>query len=330
MISARSDCTTPLCLLLVAAVSLVLGASSGASVQERLSKSNRMSEKLSQRLCDALQSLPETRKAQCCGTSPSGGLAGACARELRRSLGDDAVTLDPAAVDRCAAESSRELKGCDWVTPYLPRVPASCRGIVHGRLEAGARCRSSLECRDGLHCLGSGPTVPGLCAPPSVPGAACGGAPDTLATYARQSDSDTGHPECAGFCLRGRCVGFAPPGGACSSDRHCAPGSHCASRRCVEGPSPALGEPCGGSTCASDLACIDGRCSEAKKAGELCTHPFECQAACLSPAADKPGTCGMKCSTWPPAGYTPPVDGPVAAGATPRRRDTPRDRRPAK
>jgi hypothetical protein len=172
MISTISGRTTALRLLLLAAP-LVLGASppsaTGASIQKRPSTPSQAPEKLGARLCDALQALPEHRKAQCCGTSPTGGLADACAQELSRSLRDEAIALDPADVDRCAAESARAVDGCDWVTPYLPPVPASCRGIVRGGLEAGAACRSSLECRDGLHCRSSGPTGAGLCAPPDPP-----------------------------------------------------------------------------------------------------------------------------------------------------------------
>ena len=268
MISAISGETIPLRLLLFAAVLAASPASARPSTQTR--------ERLIQRLCDALQTVPETRKARCCGTVPSGGLAGECARELGRSLRDDALTLDPTDVERCAAESARQLEGCDWVTPYLPPTPASCRGIVRGRLEAGAHCRSSLECRDGLFCRGSGPTAPGACAPPGGSGAACGGALDTLATYARQTDADTRHPECDGFCLKGRCIAAVASGGECSSDRQCGAGSHCASRRCVDGPRPKLGEACEGTTCQGDLVCVDGRCAQARKAGEPCTHPFEC------------------------------------------------------
>jgi hypothetical protein len=255
------------------------------------------------RLCDALQRLPEARKAACCGAPGGADMAAACAREIDRSLKAGALTLDAADVDRCAAESASRLEGCDWVTPYSPRVPGSCRGILHGRLDVGMRCRSSLECRDGLHCRGVGTTDSGVCAPPGAPGAACGGGVDTLATYARQTHYDVRHLECAGFCVKGRCAAFAAAGGECSSDLQCAPGSRCASRRCVEGPPPGLGDACAGSTCADELVCVDGRCSHAKKAGEPCAQPSECEATCLTLSRDQPGVCGTKCSAWPPAGY---------------------------
>jgi hypothetical protein len=265
---------------------------------------------LARRLCDALQALPETRKSSCCGTSPAKGFADACVRDLDRALRDGAVALEAEAVDACATDSATELAGCDWVTPYMPRTPRTCRGIVRGRLELGHACRSSLECRDGLHCRG-------VCVPPAPLGASCSAAVDALTTYLRQGDAQTRHPECAGSCVRGRCAAPVAIGGACTVDAQCAAASHCRAGRCVAGASPALGDACDRESCADGLQCLAGRCAPPKKAGEPCTQPFECEAACLSPSADKPGTCGMKCSAWPPAGYTPPA-GIAAADPTVR------------
>jgi hypothetical protein len=290
----------------------------GTSGKTRAVKPALAGSALAQRFCDALHTLPQARKAKCCATSATGSLAGECVRALGDSLRDHTVTLDPADVERCWADSSRELEGCDWVTPLLPRAPENCRGIVHGRLEAGKRCRSSIECNDGLVCRATDAAGKTVCAPPGGAGASCVGAPDEIATYTRQADSDARHPECSGFCFKGRCTALVPPGGACSSSKQCARGSHCASGRCVEGPGPKLGESCEGTTCEGDLRCVDGKCSPLKKAGEPCTRPFECEAACIFPKDSEAGTCGMKCSSWPPGDYTPPrYDSPQPAQTTP-------------
>jgi hypothetical protein len=246
----------------------------------------------SRRFCDVLQGLPERRRAECCASSPSAGLATACAADLGRALREGAVTLDPADVDRCAAEAAHALEGCDWVTPYLPAPPPSCRGIVRGRREAGAACRSSLECRDGFHCSA------GACRLPGDAGASCTGAPDALTTATRQI-GDARHPECSGYCFRGRCTAPVPGGGACAADQQCGAGTHCVARRCVDGPRPTLGEPCDGSTCAGGLVCIAGRCTPPQDIGASCTEPADCRATCVA------GTCATKCSVWPPSGYTP-------------------------
>jgi hypothetical protein len=250
-----------------------------------------------QRLCGVLQGLPERRKAECCSTSSSVGLATACASELGRAVRDGAVSVDPADVDRCAADAAHALEGCDWVTPYLPAPPPSCRGIVRGRRAAGAACRSSLECRDGFHCAA------GACAPPGDAGASCSGAPDPLTTAARQI-GDARHPECKGYCFRGRCTAPVLTGGACAADQQCAAGTHCVAHRCVDGPRPTLGEPCDGSTCDGGLVCIAGRCAPPQDVGAPCTEPAACRATCVGATPDRPGTCATKCSAWPPAGYT--------------------------
>ena len=230
----------------VVVLPVLLGASPPRASQRHVVVAVSTSDQLSRRLCDALQGVPASRKAQCCGTSPSAGLASACTREVDRALREHAITLAAADVDRCAADTARALDGCTWVTPWMPETPSSCRGIVRGRRDAGASCRSSLECADGLFCRGAGPATSGVCTPPGRPGANCSGIPDALATYARETDGDTRHPECAGYCLRGRCTAPVALGGECSSSRQCAAGTQCASGRCVAGVPQTLVAPAHG------------------------------------------------------------------------------------
>lgn len=305
LISGRGRHAPVSLLVLVAAAAFCPSggrAAAATTVQEATPPS---ADEIARRLCDALHAVPERRRAECCAAPASASLAGACAIELAGSLRAGVLTLALADVERCAAETARALDGCAWVTPRLAPAPAACRGIVHGRLDLGARCRSSLECRDGLRCVGGDASVAGVCVPPGRPGDSCDAVPDELATHARETD-DPRHPSCAGFCLRGRCAALAAEGGACAGHRECATGLHCVSGRCVAGPPPSLGEPCDGAACGAGLLCIDGRCARPKAAGESCTSPFECAAACVS------GTCGMQCRAWPPAGYTPPTAGPVS------------------
>ena len=306
MIAARLHRTSSIVVFLV----LVLApaaVSAGPSPERRAVSPASSPQALAQRFCGALQALPETRKAACCAGAPSSGLASECVRVLTGALREKAVALDAADVERCVAASERQLDGCAWVTPYAPRVPESCRGILHGRRAVGAACHASLECADGSFCWGSGPTSPGICAPPAAAGATCGGATDPLATYARQSD-DGRHPECAGFCARGRCASFLPAGSTCSANEQCGPAAHCADSRCTAGARPGLGEACAGTSCAGDLVCVDGWCAAPKGAGESCTKPLECAATCLPPSGDKKRVCGMQCSAWPPSGYTPAAE----------------------
>ncbi len=253
---------------------------------------------LAQQLCDALHTLPEGRKATCCGETPTMGQAGECARNLTGALKARAVTLAQADVAACARASAAALEGCDWVTPLSAPLPPACDGIVHGELAKGARCRSVLECKDGLTCRGSSPTQTGVCADPSPAGGGCGGTADPLVAYTRQLDRDKRHPECAGWCERGRCTPFAGDGQACRASKQCARG-HCRSGKCSTSALPKSTEPCF-DVCEAPAACLAGKCAVAKATGEACSSPFECKASCVS------GKCGMKCSGWPPPGYPYP------------------------
>jgi hypothetical protein len=263
---------------------------------------------LAARLCVALYTVPLERKAACCGTQAPGDLTGECTRAVTTALRDRSIAVDPGAVDRCAVEISERVAGCDWVTPLMPLPPPSCLGIIRGQLARNAACRSSLECVDGLHCRGVSPTTRGVCADPAPPPAACGGSADFLATHARQIDSDSRHPECAGACQLRTCVPFVEKGGACSSSKQCRPGHRCVGRVCVEGEHGAVGEPCL-DRCVPDALCIAGKCVAPKPNGEPCASPFECKAACVKEPGRETGTCGKLCS-YPLVRPTIPVPPP--------------------
>jgi hypothetical protein len=296
--SARISTATVLALFLPL-VSLPSLGTTGAAIAAKTTPNDSAGaatvspELLAQRLCAVLHALPEERKAQCCSTAPSSTLAAECTGMLSAALRDRTLRLDAAAIGRCAADSSRAFAGCDWVTPLVPPSPGSCHLAVQGLAPAGASCRTSLECQDGLSCRG------GSCAKPAPPGAACGGSVDTLATFLRQTDLAPRHPECAGYCLAGRCAAFSAPEAACFSSRQCAPGRHCAGGSCKDGAFASLGEPCTGTSCGPDAFCQGGKCSALKSANASCSSPFECKGACLVPAGASSGTCGMKCSNWP-------------------------------
>jgi hypothetical protein len=277
---------------------------------------------LAVRFCEALHALPRRRKAECCGTNASPGLTGECARILTTTLRDGAVRIDARAVDRCVEDAVEQLDGCDWVSPLPPAPPPSCRGILAGQLDAGQRCRSTLECREGLICRGVRPSTAGVCGPPSAVGETCSAAVDTLVTYTRQPSDDPQHRNCLGFCLRGQCSTLAAIGEPCLSNQQCGPGAHCAAGRCASGPPPTIGQPCERTICEGGSACVDGTCTALKPSGEPCTSPFECQGACIRAAGAPTGTCGMQCTGWvPPASEPPPAappyPGPAAAKPKP-------------
>lgn len=301
---ARS--TAAIAVLILALCALATGASAAKPARKGTPPSGSAPNASVRLLCDALHTLPDTRRAACCaGAANGGGLADACVRSLGDALARGVITLDAREVKRCAADAARELDGCDWVTPQAPRLPASCRSLVHGRVAAGASCRSSLECVDGLACWGATAKADGICAPPGATGATCGRGEDALATFLRAS-GDVRHPECAGFCGYGRCAARVATGGACAAGAQCAAGDRCVAGRCVEGAPPGLAEDCTASACADGLACVAGRCAAPRKAGESCSRPSDCAATCLPPGADGARVCGMQCDAFPQALRLPP------------------------
>lgn len=248
------------------------------------------------RLCETLHTLPQTLKAQCCGTPPSSSLTGECVRTLTSAVRGGAVKLVAAEIDRCVEATARQLQGCDWVMPLTPPTPPACGNVVHGQLDSGARCRSSLECKDSLYCRGLGPTAPGICAEPVAVGTACGQGQDMLALYTRQALQESRHPDCVGVCQAGQCAAIAALDGPCTASKQCVAGAHCTAGRCVAGAAMTLGEACTSEdACKADLACVGGLCVALKAAGERCTSPFECQAACVKQPGAASGTCGKQC-----------------------------------
>lgn len=252
---------------------------------------------LAQRFCETIHELPANRKAECCKGGYSMRLTNECSRVLSYALRAKAVALDPADVDKCAEAMAKATEGCGWVTPTRVKLPAACDGIIKGTVVEGNVCRASLECLDGLRCLGSSTTDAGTCRKPLGKGGPCSHAVDTLASYTGQASSDLKHPECTGFCARRWCADIAPLGGACAVSLECGPGRYCIDKKCAEGPLPEAGKPCRGGLCAEGIRCVAGQCAPLGKEGEACEHDADCESGCEKPKGSPKGKCALKC--WP-------------------------------
>ncbi len=257
-------------------------------------KTNDPPDPLAEKLCEALHGIPTKRRATCCSHSPGFSLVPECTRTLSYALREKAVTVDPASVDACAAAMDKAHDGCGWVGPAGAGLPAVCDRLVRGVLDEGKRCRSSLECVDGLRCLGVGPTDTGTCRKPMPTGYPCGVSVDTLAALTRQDSFATQHPECGGFCAQRRCKDLVAEGGACKTAIECGAGKVCQEGQCHEGVLPGSGQTCKGD-CAAGLRCDKGTCVGPKEEGAACERDIECRGGCLRGDGGKTGTCGMKC-----------------------------------
>lgn len=241
-------------------------------------------------LCEALHTLPVTRKAACCGAAPGVVLTDECARNLSGAVGEGAIAVDLGAVKTCTTALDRTFEGCAWVGPHMPPVPEACVAALEGRREEGQACRSSLECAEGLRCAGAGPEGPGRCRPPSPAGEPCAAGEDPLAPYLRV-DVDAARPPCAGgFCDRGVCRLSVGAGGDCASSAQCGEGLRCAGGRCIDGARGAEQAPCSGGDCQPGLRCVGQTCMAPRPEGAPCIQHAQCEAGCVQ------NICKMVCS----------------------------------
>ena len=253
---------------------------------------------LATRFCEAIQALPEARKAECCAGARTGvAPTSACVRTLSYALAQRAVSLDAAELDRCVEAMKKATFGCDWVTPFSIAIPLVCQEIVKGTLAEKESCRSSLECAAGLRCQGLSATDVGACGPARVARMQCGVGIDTLATYTRQDGVDRDHPECAGRCARGQCDDASALGAECKSDSQCGK-SRCVAGKCANSALPALGAPCPASACAPGAGCVSGVCVAPKAEGAACGSSAECRGQCVTEDGGAAGTCAKQCPSF--------------------------------
>jgi hypothetical protein len=250
---------------------------------------------LATRFCEAVQALPEQRRAGCCASVRTGVVpVAACVRTLSYALAQHAVILDAAELEACEGAMKKATEGCDWVTPRTTPIPLVCQGIIKGKLAAREPCRSSLECTTGLRCQGLSATDLGACAPPRASRMQCGVGLDTLAAYTRQDHVDRDHPECEGRCVRRQCEDAAALGAECKSDSQCGK-NRCVAGKCAEGSPPALGAACPAGACAAGAGCVSGVCVAPKAEGAACTSSAECRGNCVTEDAGAAGTCAKRC-----------------------------------
>lgn len=250
-------------------------------------------------LCDALYTVPATRKAACCSEPAAASpVVATCTGVLSAALKSGAVTLDEQKARACAAAQEQALAGCGWVGVLAPPLPPACKGLFTGTLDAGAACRSSYECKGNLRCHGSSALDAGRCGPPRPPKAPCGAAIDGLAVVTGQVAVDDEHPECQQSCGRGRCTAHAAVGDACFADGECGADHRCENKVCVKGRL-AVGDKCVLGGCVDGARCMGGTCQRLRKAGEACDSEFDCaQGGCVKASLTAQGVCGMRCTSW--------------------------------
>lgn len=249
---------------------------------------------LAVKLCEVVQSTGERRKNECCGRPiVKSGFEKECERVVSGALALGTVTVDDARIATCAKALEETFGDCDWVRPIgSPTLPPACSTLIAGKLAERARCRSHLECQEGLFCDGLSPTRVGTCTKGRTSGG-CFGGTDSLAVLAHQRP-ELHHSPCTGVCVGRLCSAPLAVGAACKTSTECGKESHCEAGACK------AGAPADCSSCAFGQVCVGGACKAPKKAGETCAKDEECRGTCVKAPGGTTGTCAMRCDSPPP------------------------------
>jgi hypothetical protein len=215
------------------------------------------------------------------------------------------LSFDATAAAACvkAAQSANKSGGAgEIVVPDLDEVDA-CKAIVSGLQDESAVCHSSLECKQGLTCIGvKGPDF-GKCQKlPSKAGDACDAVFLKLHDLGHRARCATG---LACDPLDSVCRAAVAANGACRDSAQCAAGLQCHAGKCDNNPPAVEGGACDDDTddCAKGFFCKEGAgttagtCAAKKAAGAKCASPEECKGECRIDDGKSDGTCASFCGS---------------------------------
>ncbi|MGD0527500.1 MAG: Dickkopf N-terminal cysteine-rich domain-containing protein [Polyangiaceae bacterium] len=228
-----------------------------------------------------------------------------CANDLAIALGRSRAEFDADAGAKCAEMLHQKPLAQTSETDSLYAHPP-CDRILHGLQAAGQPCRFSVECGEGLACVGYKIGVDGTCKKPPAAKEAC--TPQPYGSIVNVAASGLHHPACAAgaFCDGTTCQPRIPAGKACSKSEACTAGLSCVMGKC--GARPAAGAPCNAATdCTYGLWCDHagdaggaGKCAVRRDAGQDCTAREACKGRCdlpKKPKNDEPGKCAAVCGS---------------------------------
>ncbi len=233
-----------------------------------------------------------------------------CNFVVRDGVAAGRMTFDALAAARCADaadKTRRAMKGVHLATPDIDEV-AECRAVVAGKQADGQPCRSTLECKDPLTCIGAKGKKEGTCkAVPTKAGEPCDG------TVWRHHDLGHRHRCGPGLACdtpdmkvtNAVCRTAVANGGACVESDECEEGLSCHAAKCTSGPPADVGGACDddaddckdGLYCKRDKGKKEGQCAAKKAAGQPCADVFECRGECRKPAGKPDGTCAAICGS---------------------------------
>jgi hypothetical protein len=213
--------------------------------------------------------------------------ANLCSGDLASALSQRRATFDVDAGRQCVemlrSKAMPQSREDDTFFLYPP-----CDRVLVGTQAEGGACRFSVECADGLACVGYRPGVDGACKRPPRTGEAC--SVQAFATFLNAPAAALHHPPCArgAWCDGAVCQARAAAGKGCKANDGCAEGLACTRGKCGR-----RGEA--GATCTSSADCSfslwcdrtgdggAGKCAEKRAEGHPCNAADACRGRCDVP-----------------------------------------------
>jgi hypothetical protein len=248
--------------------------------------------------CTDAYTADATRMGQRCSAQDMGfarGLARAasnlCADDMNVAVARGRTTYDQDAAKQCIqmlqATDAPRASETDTFFQHFP-----CDRVLLGTQDDGQPCRFSVECKDGLACVGYAIGVDGTCKKQPKSGEAC--TQQRFGSILNEEAATMHHPECApsAWCDGKACQPRITAGKACVNPASCVAGLTCVMGKC--GALGATGAGCfTSSDCAYGSWCnrtpevlaggTKGKCEAKRPASALCPAPDACKGRCDMP-----------------------------------------------
>src|ERR1700722_1460477 len=229
-----------------------------------------------------------------------------CDDDVNAAVVRSRTSFDPDAAKACIQMlEDKDLPKSSENDTFFAHFP--CDGVMLGTEDDGQPCRFSVECKNGLACVGYAPGTDGACKKPPKAGEAC-----TLQRFGSILNEDAAkihHPECAAgaWCDGTKCQPVIAAGQACVASASCTGGLSCVTAKCGK-PAVAGGTCFQPSDCAFGLWCTkgggaaSGHCEPKLPDGATCTELDACKGRCDMPkppdgGSPPPGVCRATCGS---------------------------------
>jgi hypothetical protein len=232
--------------------------------------------------------------------------ANLCFSDLASGLSRSRVDFDEDAANRCVEMlRQKQLPQTSETDTLFMHFP--CDRVLLGTQAEGQPCRFSIECKDGLACVGYQIGGDGTCRKPPKVKEACTLQP--FGTVLTEAAAALHHPACVSgaYCDGATCQPRLAAGKGCAKSTVCAAGLSCVMGKCgARGPA---GTSCAVPTdCAFGLRCDreadggSGKCAAKRAEGQDCSDQDSCKGRCDIPKgpdgkASGPGKCVAVCGS---------------------------------